>query len=241
LAAFALAACLLAPGPSSAQTEGDAQAGIAALKNRYSGGAQKAALPDASAPVDPARLRASADVIGKAGIKMSDLIDASDAGMGWTVRNVADLGPAVTKASDAVEALHQKYPSAVAEAYHWGTATNLEDTFKTFDGKHHLERGCISHQEVTFDAVNGALGRDSSLVVKKIRIGTAFQHNAVIVYPKPGADVAADPDKLAAHWKRTGVIFDGWVTQRSDPDKMTYLFKKWISFGDRPRLVGDYE
>ena len=234
---LALAAFLLVPASSRAQLEGAAD-GISALKKQYAGAAQKPA--DAAPAVEPSKLRASLDVVGKAGLKASDLIDASPDGMNWLPANIADFGPAITAASGAVETLHQKYPSAVADAYGSGTMTNIEDTFKLFGGGR-LERGCISHQGVTFDAVKGALGAKSSLVVKKIRIGTVLQHNAVIIYPKPADVVAADADKLAAHWKRTGVIFDGWLRQKSDPAKMTYLFKDWISFGNRPRLLNDDE
>ena len=233
-----LAVLLLAPAVLSAQTENDARAGLAALKAKYAAaGAQRPA--EAPAAAASAKVRASQEAIQRAGIPLSTLIDASDEGMGWSVDIVKDFGPAIDAASKAVNDLHIKYPSAVADAYGSGTMTNIEDTFKLFGGGN-LERGCISHQTVTFDAVSPVL-HVSSLVVRKIRIGTALQHNAVVVFPKPDAAVAADADKLKAHWKRTGVIFDGWIRQKSDPAKMTYLFKKWISFGDRPRLLRDDE
>jgi hypothetical protein len=221
---FALAALLVFPAFARAQSEADARARIGALKDRFPPAAQK---PSEAAPADPAKYRASADAIAKAGIPISVLIDGSDAGMGWTATNVADFGPAIAAAGGAVKTLHLKYPSAVADAYGSGTMTNIEDTFKLFGGGN-LERGCLSHQAVTFGAVKPALA-NSSLEVKKIRIGTVLPHNAVIVFPKGG------------DWKKAGVVFDGWLRQKSEPDKMTYLFRKWIGFGGRPRLLGDDE
>jgi hypothetical protein len=236
-----LAALVLAPVRLLAQPEDQARADMAALKARYSAaGAQHPA--DAGAPVaaaDPSKVRASQAAIQQAGLPISTLIDASDEGMGWSVANVADFGPAIPAASAAIRDLYAKHPSAVADAYGMGSMTNIEDTFKLFGGGN-LERGCISHQTTTFEAVQPVL-RNGSMVIRKIRIGTVLQHNAVIVFPKPSDAVAADPDKLTAHWKRTGVIFDAWLRQKSDPAKMTYLFKKWISFGDRPRLLRDDE
>lgn len=200
------------------------------------------AQTDAAPAVDVEKLRASQATIASAGIPIYTLIDGSDQGMQWSPRNVADFGPAIAAASKAVADLHAKYPSAVADAYGNGTMTNIEDTFKLFGGGN-LERGCISHQTVTFDAVSSAL-RKSSLVVRKIREEStlAFPHNAVIVFPKPSAEVAADPKQLEAYWRRTGVVFDGWKRQKSDSDKMTYLFKDWYRKLDvNAHLIGDDE
>jgi hypothetical protein len=193
-------------------------------------------------PDDSAKTRASQAEIQKAGIPIYTLIDGSDQGMQWSAQNVADFGPAIEAASKAVAKLHAQYPSAVADAYGNGAMTNLEDTFKLFGGGN-LERGCISHQSVTFDAVKPVLA-GTSLVVRKVReLSTgAFPHNAVIVFPQPSEEVAADPKKLEAHWRRSGVVFDGWKRQKSDPDKMTYLFKDWYGYVDlHVHLIGDDE
>jgi len=54
--------------------------------------------------------------------------------------------------------------------------------------------------------------------------------------------VAADPKKREAFWRRSGVVFDGWKRQKSDPDKMTYLFKDWYRKLDvNAHLIGDDE
>jgi len=187
-----------------------------------------AAAPAAAQTVDAAKLRESQAAVEKAGLPLYKLIDASDQGMQWSPRNIADLGPAIQAASRAVEELHQKFPSAVADAYGNGTMTNIEDTFKLFGGGS-LERGCLSHQAATYDAVRPVLA-NGSLEVHKVRINAtvAFPHNAVVVVPK-GKD-----------YRKSGVVFDGWKRQKSAPDKMTYLFADWQGALDvKPRLVDD--
>lgn len=181
----------------------------------------------AEAPVDPAKARASQETIGKTKVPLYELIDQSDQGMQWSLRNTTDLGEALNAASKAIADLYARHPSAVADAYGNGTMTNIEDTFKLFGGGN-LERGCISHQQTTFDAVQPLLAR-SSLTVKKIRIGTVLQHNAVVIYPT-GKD-----------WKQSGIILDAWLKQKADLGRMVYTFKNWVSFGDRARLLKDDE
>ena len=116
--------------------------------------------------IDPEKLRASAEAIGKTRVQMYDLIDQSDQGMQWTPSNVADLGEALKAASKAVAELHAAHPSAVADAYGNGSMTNIEDTFKLFGGGN-LERGCISHQATTFDAVKPLLAK-STLIISTV-------------------------------------------------------------------------
>lgn len=211
-----LAILLLAPSALCAQTEADAQAGMAALKARYSAaGAQQ---PAAAAP-DPAKLRASHAEIQKAGIAIATLIDASPEGMNWSPNNVADLGPAIEAASRAVERLHEENPSNVSATFYGnGTMTNLEDSIKWATGLwggSQMKRGCVSHQSVTLSAVRPAL-KDSSLEVSGVFVVRKITgHHAVIVFPK-GTD-----------WKRTGVVLDGWIHQESEPSRMTFLFKDW--------------
>jgi hypothetical protein len=194
---------------------------MAELKARFPAAAQKPAEPPKAAEpaVDPAKLRASATIIEKAGLPMSELIDASDKGMGWTPANIADLGPAITAASRAVAKLHQDNPSNVSATFYGnGSMVNLEDSIKWATGLwggSDLKRGCVSHQNVTYAAATGAL-KASSLEVRGVfTLRKVFSHHAVIVFPK-GTD-----------WKKTGVVLDGWIHQESDPDKMTYLFKNW--------------
>lgn len=172
------------------------------------------ALGASAQTVASEKVRAGHDAFQRAGIPLYKVIDASDKGMKWSVQNMADFGPLVQAASDAVARLHAKYPSATADAYGNGTMTNIEDSFKMFGGGN-LERGCISHQSVTFAALRPLL-TNKSLTVSKVRYGLPpTQHNAVVVYPN-GTD-----------WKYTGVVFDGWLKQKSDPDKMVYLYETW--------------
>ncbi len=214
-AVLALASFLLVPALSRAQSEADARAGIAALKGRYSAAAQKPAEVSA----DPAKLRASEAIVERAGLPLAALIYASDQGMGWTPADIADLGPAIAAASGAVRKLHDENPSSVSAAFYGnGTMVNLEESIKAATGLwggSDMKRGCVSHQSVTLAAVrpvlrNGPLEARGVFVVRG-----ASPHHAVIVFPK-GSD-----------WKRTGVVFDGWIHQESDPAKMTYLFKDW--------------
>jgi hypothetical protein len=209
--AGAISLLLLAAAASVRAQSDDARAAILAQAARQKQAAANAVVARAGLPLDPAK-------------------PESLPALGWSGRNLADLGPAITAAGRAVADLHAKYPSAVADAYGSGTMTNIEDTFKLFGGGN-LERGCISHQTVTFAAVKPVLA-GSSLEVRKIRELShgAFPHNAVVVFPK-GAD-----------WKSAGVVFDGWKRQKSDPDKMTYLFKDWYGALDvDAHLIGDDE
>jgi len=178
-------------------------------------------------PIDPAKARASIDTINKTKIPMYELLDQSDQGMQWSAQNMADVGAALEAESKAIAALYAAHPSAVADAYGNGTMTNIEDTMKLFGGGN-LERGCISHQQTSFDAASPALEK-SSLTVKKIRIGTVLQHNAVVIYP-------SDKD-----WQKSGIIVDHWLKQKADLARGVYTFKNWVSFGDRARLLKDDE
>lgn len=178
-------------------------------------------------PIDPDKARKSMDTIGKTKIPMYELLDQADQGMQWSAQNIADVGVALEAGSKAIARLYSAHPSAVADAYGNGTMTNIEDTMKLFGGGR-LERGCISHQDTTFHAAAPTLA-GSSLVIKKIRIGTVLQHNAVIIYPD-GKD-----------WQKSGIVFDSWLKQKSDLGRSVYTFKKWVSFGDRARLLKDDE
>jgi hypothetical protein len=174
--------------------------------------AQSPAGP-AAQPYPPEKVRWAHQEIGRSGLDLYKLIDMSNHGMRWTTANLVEFAEMIKPASRAVAALHARHPSATADAYGNGTMTNIEDSFKLFGGGN-LERGCISHQQTTFNAVKGLGGK--SLSVKKIRYGLPpFQHNAVIVFPA-GTD-----------WMYTGVVFDAWLKQKSDPDRMTYLYEKW--------------
>jgi hypothetical protein len=190
-------------------------------------GALAAGASAADPAVDSAKLRAAHATIAKTPIPLYELIDQSEQGMQWSLHNTADVGAALEAASKSIAALYSRHPSAVADAYGNGTMTNIEDTMKLFGGGN-LERGCISHQYTTFDAASPLLA-GSSLTVKKVRIGTVLQHNAVVIYPT-GKD-----------WKKSGIVLDAWLKQKADLGRSVYTFKKWISFGDRPRLLKDDE
>lgn len=181
--------------------------------------------------VDSKKLNASHETINKTKVPLYKFIDQSDQGMQWSVANVADVGPALEAASNAVALLHAAHPSAVADAYGNGSMTNIEDTFKLFGGGN-LERGCISHQYTTYNAVKKALGDKSSLTVSKIRVRLkfAFPHNAVIIFPT-GTD-----------WKKTGIVLDAWKRQKSALDKMVYTFPDWYGLVDAgAKLIGEDE
>ncbi len=190
-----------------------------------------------SGEIDPAKASASLKTIAKTKIPAYELIDQARQGMQWTPENIADLGEALTAASRAVAELHRRFPSAVADTYqnrcriNVGAITNMEDTAKYFSGNGDLSRGCISHQSATFDAVRPVLA-NSTLVVRKVRIGTVFQHNAVVVFPRGMEE---------KYYQRSGVILDAWLSQNAGLDCMVYTFKNWISIGDRPRLLKDDE
>lgn len=213
-----LAALVLAPACLWAQSEGeaDARARMAALKAQYSAaGAQRppqaAAAAPASAPVDPAKLAASKAVIASAKIAPETL--------GWTDQNLADLGPAITAASRAVEKLHDDNPSNVSATFYGnGTMVNLEDSIKWATGLwggSDLKRGCVSHQNVTYNAVAPLLAKSSLEVHGVFVVRKVTGHHAVIVFPR-GTD-----------WKKTGVVLDGWIHQESEPSRMTFLFPDW--------------
>lgn len=222
-----LAVLLLSPAILRAQSdpEGEAQAlsGMKALKGRYNGAVQipadavAAAAPDGSA--DLAKLRASSDEIRKAGIPIVGLTGAPPQGMGWNLRNIADLGPAIEAASRAVEKLHEDNPSNVSATFYGnGSMVNLEDSIKWATGLwggSDLKRGCVSHQTVTYNAVAPLLNKSSLEVHGVFVVRKVTGHHAVIVFPR-GTD-----------WKQTGVVLDGWIHQESAPDRMTYLFKDW--------------
>lgn len=130
--------------------------------------AQSTAGP-AAQPYPPEKVRWAHQEIGRSGLDLYKLIDMSNHGMRWTTANLVEFAEMIKPASRAVAALHARHPSATADAYGNGTMTNIEDSFKLFGGGN-LERGCISHQQTTFDA---------------------------------------------------------WLRQKSDPDRMTYLYEKW--------------
>ncbi|HXT00671.1 MAG TPA: hypothetical protein VN915_08365 [Elusimicrobiota bacterium] len=220
-----LAALLLAPAAVGAQSDAETQArdGMAALKAKYAAaGAQRpsdAAAAPAQAAVDPAKLRASHEVIQKAGIPITTLIDASPDGMNWTPANVADLGPVITAASRAVGELHARYPSEVSGTFYGnGTMVNLEESIGAATHlwpSNDFQRGCVAHQNTTLNAVV-PVARVTSLEVHGVFVVRKVTgHHAVIVFPK-GTD-----------WKKTGVVLDGWIHQESAPDRMTFLFKDW--------------
>lgn len=211
-----LAVLLLAPGLARAQMQAT-QDDIANLKKKYSMLGMQAPLVPAATPVsvaavvDPALLAASKAVVASAGIAPEKV--------GWTDQNIADLGPAIKAASAAVKKLHADVDSPVGDTFYGnGTMVNLEQSIGAATRLwpyNDYKRGCVSHQNVTIAAVAPILAK-TSLVASDIGVMRGVgPHHAVIVFPR-GTD-----------WKKTGVIFDGWIHQESAPNRMTYLFKDW--------------
>jgi hypothetical protein len=179
------------------------QAGTQQMQRAHQDSAQ-AALADKLAREAKAR-KAEASLLD------ADLLPSDLKARGWKEEDFPALAEAISLASKAVKDLHDKYPSAVADAYGNGTMTNIEDSFKLFGGGN-LERGCLSHQAVTFSAL-GPLS--SVLEVKKLMVGKGLEHHAVIVYPK-GTD-----------WQSSGVVLDGWPNQSAVPKSMTFTISQW--------------
>lgn len=139
---------------------------------------------------------------------------------GYSEENIRDLERGIHEASDGIKKLHTTYPSATADAYHNGTLTNIEDSFKwSFSGgKYGLNRGCRSHQ----DAVLTAAPKDSSIAYEPIMYGKGLEHHAVVAFPKPPDEVRNDPARYEQWWKSRGVVIDGWRRQTSDASKILY-------------------
>jgi hypothetical protein len=205
-----LAALVLAPAAVFGQTEADALARMRALKESYKAEAQRPA--DAAPAVDPAKLADSKALVAKARIEPEKL--------GWTDQNIADLGPAIRAASLAVEKLHEENPSNVSATFYGnGTMVNLEESIKAAThlwGGSDFKRGCVSHQNVTLNAVAKVLSRTTLEFHGISVLRKVSPHHAVIVFP------------MGTDWRKTGVIFDGWIHQESAPDRMTFTFPDWF-------------
>ena len=135
---------------------------------------------------------------------------------GYSDENIRDLQKGVTAASAGIDRMYDKHPSDVGAVYHSGTMTNLEDSAKFLFGKGELDRGCLSHQQTTLEAVRSQ-GASDTMDYKPVVIGWGMEHHAVVAYPK-GTD-----------WQKTGVVLDAWKNQDPAPDKMTYTIDDWKS------------
>ncbi|MBI4803080.1 MAG: hypothetical protein HY796_11205, partial [Elusimicrobia bacterium] len=85
-----------------------------------------------------------------------------------------------------------------------------------------VNRMCAAIEPEVLAAARNSLPKDSNLEVKGITInkGKDNEHHAVIVYPK-GTD-----------YNKTGVIFDPWQKQSSDPKDMVIPYPKWGWYTD---------
>ena len=167
--------------------------------------------------------------IAQAGLKLDELYS-----QGWEETNVHSLARAILLAADATQKLHAKYPSAVAEMpYGNGTMTNIDDSAnaavrwlrgflpgdaeseKNLDEEKraNYKRGCVSHQSAVRAALDPAHLDD--LEIRNIALGAGLEHHAVIVFPK-GKD-----------WEKAGVVLDGWYSQSSDINKLTFTISGW--------------
>ncbi len=154
---------------------------------------------------------------------------------GWNSEALQQLGGAIERASAAVREMHSRFPDAVADAYHNGTMTNLDQSLfaayraitKDDVGKRaDYKRGCVSHQETTLRAVRGL--PTPALEVKPLMVGsTVLEHHAVIVFPK-GSD-----------WQNTGVVLDGWIHQQYESSQMTFTISAWKRRLALIRLISD--
>lgn len=141
---------------------------------------------------------------------------------GWRPDELADLAGAIRRASAAVARLQARYPDAVADAYHNGAMTNLNQTFYAFyrklagdeqGKKADYKRGCLAHQAVTLSAVLQKPMRD--VEARRLMVGFGLEHHAVVLFPK-GAD-----------WQKSGVVLDGWLDQESAAPDMTFPIGRW--------------
>ncbi len=85
-----------------------------------------------------------------------------------------------------------------------------------------VERMCAAIEPEILAAARASLPKDSNLEVKGITInkGEKYEHHAVIVYPK-GTD-----------YHKSGVIFDPWLKQSSDPKDMVIPYPKWSYYAE---------
>lgn len=221
---------LLLALPASSDEGGSAASGIdfGQLRSAEFGKAPAAALNDP-------------DRLARAAVDLSQLDRNRLVALGWTERQLLELGPAILSAHRATCALQREHRNNSGDFYRgWrlaGTFANAEGTIRG-----DLERGCLAHQRATFAAVSRM--RSEQLALSKIRYGLFPQHNAVIAYPA-GTD-----------WRYTGVVFDGWLRQSCVPSEMTYRYESWGAIRPRklfgieievepnpgkamPRLIGD--
>ena len=118
----------------------------------------------------------------------------------------------------------QKYPSAVADAYHNGTVSNINETLKNLLGYgkangegENFERGCVAMQGAAMAAVAPLVSKPDSLwVAERVVVGNGMEHHAVSLHRK-GQDL------------KSGVMLDAWIAQTSDPSRAVFSYDDWAS------------
>jgi hypothetical protein len=116
----------------------------------------------------------------------------------------------------------QKYPSAVAEAYHNGTLSNLNESLKNLLGYgkgngegENFERGCVAMQGAAMAAVAPLVTQPDSLwVAERLMVGNGMEHHAVALHRK-GRDL------------KSGFVLDAWIAQTNDPAKAVFTYDQW--------------
>ncbi len=117
-----------------------------------------------------------------------------------------------------------RYPSAVADFYHNGTLSNLNESFKAFFkyGKYtgesmNFERGCVAMQGATRAAIEPVMTRPGILwEAHRLVVGNVAEHHAVALYKK-GASM------------EMGIVLDPWIAQTNDMAKSVFAFAAWKS------------
>lgn len=143
-----------------------------------------------------------------AALPMDRLMDGS-----YRPDQLVELAYAIRLAGERVREWHLRYPSPAGEFWKNGTMANMEQTAFMLAGAGRLERGCLEHQRVTYEALTALKG--GPLEIRKIVIGAGLEHHAVVVFPRD------------ADWRETGVVLDGWRKQSSAPQEMTQAFPDW--------------
>jgi hypothetical protein len=116
----------------------------------------------------------------------------------------------------------QKYPSAVADAYHNGTLSNLNESLKNLIGYgkgngegENFERGCVAMQGAAMAAVAPLVSKPDSLwVTERLMVGNGMEHHAVALHRK-GRDL------------KSGYVLDAWIAQTSAPAKAVFDYDAW--------------
>ena len=91
-------------------------------------------------------------------------------------------------------------------------------------------RGCIDHQQKTYEALQGCLskfGKSDQYVVQKIGVRGGIEHHAIAIFRKG--------QRLSE-----ALVVDPWVMQSSEVDRMVYPFEFWDFWMTPLKLQGQF-